>query len=217
MLLPEEKLINSLRFCKVDPTPEILERYDTFARMMIEFNTNINITRITDPEEIIIKHIEDSLSLYRFLRIKSGARYLDIGTGGGVPALPLLIARPDLNATLIDSVGKKLRFADSIIEKFGLSAETVHIRAEELAKKDEYKGKFDLITARAVTKLDRLAGYAAPLLAENGVFAAYKGDISDEEYNGGKAAVKKLKMKDPEKIQYVLSDNTGRTLVIVKK
>ena len=217
MILSEEKLTGSLRSCGVDPTPEIIYRYDAFARMMIEFNSKINITRITEPDDVIIKHIEDSLALLRFADIAPGAYYLDIGTGGGVPALPLLIARPDMKAVLIDSVGKKLRFADSVINEFGLSAKTVHIRAEELGKDNGYKNRFDLITARAVTKLDTLVGYAAPLLSTDGIFAAYKGEISEEEYNEGCKAIEKNRLKDPEKTEYELTNGDKRTLIFVKK
>ena len=217
MLLNREKLINSMISCGVDPAAEITEMYNTFAEMMIDFNKRINITRITDPDDIIIKHIEDSMALFRFTDIRPGAYYLDIGTGGGVPALPLLIARQDIKGVLIDSVGKKLRFAESVINEFGLSAKTLHIRAEELGKDNEYKKRFDLITARAVTKLDTLIGYAVPLLSPGGTFAAYKGEISEEEYNEGCKAIEKYKLKDPEKKEYELTNGDKRTLIFVKK
>ncbi|MCR5782342.1 MAG: 16S rRNA (guanine(527)-N(7))-methyltransferase RsmG [Clostridia bacterium] len=217
MLLNREKLINSIISCGVDPTAEITEMYNTFAEMMIDFNKRINITRITDPDDIIVKHIEDSLALYRFADIVRGANYLDIGTGGGVPALPLLIARQDIKGVLIDSVGKKIRFAESVINEFGLSAKTIHIRAEELGKNDGYKSSFDLITARAVTKFEILIGYAAPLLSPGGMFAAYKGEISEEEYNKGCKAAEKTGLKAPEKTEYELTNGDKRTLIFVKK
>ena len=217
MLLDKKTLRSSLESCSVTYSEELYSKYDRFARMMLEFNQNVNITRITDPDEIVVKHIEDSLRLLNYIYIRKSENYLDIGTGGGVPALPLLIAKPELKGLLVDSTAKKLVFAESVCKELDLNAETMHIRAETLGKMPEYGKKFDLITVRAVAKLDVITAYAAPLLAEGGVFAAYKGSISSEEKAAGIETAAKKGLKKPEFTDYELTNGDKRTLVLIKK
>lgn len=217
MPLDKKTLRISLESCSVTYTEELYHKYEAFADMMTEFNKKVNITRITDPLGITVKHIEDSLKLLDHIYIRKKEYYLDIGTGGGVPALPLLITEPRLKGLLIDSTAKKLAFAKEVCEKLALDAEVMHIRAEQLGKSEEYKEKFDLITARAVAGLDVITGYAAPLLKKGGVFAAYKGDISAVELNAGTGAAEKYGLTKPEVIKYELTNGDKRTLILIKK
>src|SRR5439155_21965584 len=133
-----------------------------FREDLLDWNTQINLTAITDPEEVLIKHFLDSLSLLMVYDVPD-VRLLDIGVGAGFPGLPLKIVRPQWQVVLLEATGKKVSFLQHVIEILQLKdVEAVHARAEELAHKDTYRGAFDVVTARAVASLSTLLEYAAP-------------------------------------------------------
>ncbi len=200
---------------KVDDTA--LSRLDSYARLLVEWNEKINLTAITDPEGIVIKHFLDCALLLDKVDLPDGARVVDVGTGAGFPGMVLKILRPDIKLTLMDGLNKRLVFLNEVLGQLGLEADTVHLRAEEAGKKPEFREKFDLVTARAVAQLNTLYEYCLPLSKVGGVFCAMKGPSAAEELkNAGKAAAILGGSKgiiDTE----TLTGEEVRTFVITKK
>jgi len=197
-----------------------LDLFDTFTTLLLEWNAKFNLTRITDPAEIAIKHYLDSLSLLAFVDIPTGFRVIDVGTGAGFPGVPLKIARPDLEITLLDSVRKKLTFLESALECLGLSdVHLVHGRAEDLGKAESYREKFDLVVSRAVGRLNVLAELCLPFCRVGGLFVAYKGAKSTQaEAEEASNAVNILGGKLEAVHEFVLPEgNLQRSLVVIIK
>ncbi|MDR0883856.1 MAG: 16S rRNA (guanine(527)-N(7))-methyltransferase RsmG [Oscillospiraceae bacterium] len=167
-----------------------LAHMEHYAAALLETNAHMNLTAITDPRGVTLKHFADSLSLLTVHDFPQGARVLDLGTGGGFPGVPLLLARPDLRVTFLDGTGKKLRFIAQTLADMGINAETLHARAEDIHK--TYRGQFDVVTARAVASLDKLCGWALPFLAHGGVLLAMKGASAGEEVREAQPVLRKL-------------------------
>ena len=125
-----------------------LARFDRMAERLVRWNAHTNLTAITEPDEVVVKHFTDSLTVLAAVDIPSGARVADVGCGAGFPGLPLLFARPDLKLSFIDSVGKKLSFIEQTLSDEGISAEVLHARAEDLGIKDEYRESYDAVVSR---------------------------------------------------------------------
>ena len=159
-------------------TCDQLAQFDAYADMLLDWNTRMNLTAITDAREIAEKHFFDSLAAAPLL--PENAAVIDVGTGAGFPGVPLLIARPDIRLTLLDGLNKRLTFLSAVLDALGLSAELVHLRAEEAGQDARYRGKFDVSVTRAVASLPVLVELTVPLLNVGGVSIAYKGDAADE-------------------------------------
>lgn len=194
-----------------------LERFDIYAQRLAEKNLVMNLTAITEPDEVVVKHYIDSLSVLSYVDIPHGVRLIDVGTGAGFPGVPLLFARPDLSVTLLDGTGKKLGFIREALEETGKRAETVHLRAEEAGRKPEYRESFDIVTARAVAGLRELAEYCMPFVKVGGTFVAMKSARTDGEIEEAKAAVSMLGGGEVEVKRFLLPDNSERSLIIIKK
>ena len=173
---------------------EQLAQFARYAALLTEWNaTRMNLTRLTSPRDVAVKHFLDSLALLTVLTPSPSARALDVGTGAGLPGLALKIARPDLHMTLMDGTTKKLQFCRTVADDLGLgTVETVHARAEEAARQVDLAGRFDLVTARAVAPLERLLPWLAPFLAPGGVAAALKGAGVTEEMAAARPVAKRL-------------------------
>ena len=191
-----------------------LERLDKYAELLVETNKTLNLTAITDPDEIVYKHFIDSFSLLTCVEIKNGAKVIDVGTGAGFPGVVLLIARPDIKITLLDGTNKRLVFIKNVLEEIGLEAEIVHMRAELAGKDIKYREKFDLVTARAVAKLNTLAEYCMPFVKVGGIFAPMKSAKTEEEVSAAKGAIKTLGGKI-EEIKPLNVANCGERYVII--
>ena len=152
-----------------------LTLFAEYARLLLEWNERMNLTAITDPEGIAVRHFVDSLTLLRAAEPAPGAKLLDVGTGAGFPSVPACIARPDLKPTLLDSLKKRLLFLQELTEALSIQAELVHQRAEDAARLSEYREQFDLVCARAVARLSALCEYCLPFVRLGGSFAALKG------------------------------------------
>ena len=168
------------------------DRFDKYAQMLVETNKTLNLTAITEPDEIVSKHFVDCLSVFNFVDFPEGAKVIDVGTGAGFPGVVLLIARPDLNITLLDSTKKRLGFVEAVVGELGLAAEIVHMRAEEAGKADDYREQYDIALARAVANMQTLSEYCLPFIKKGGIFAAMKGAKAAQELEAAQGAVRKL-------------------------
>lgn len=200
---------------KLDETA--LDRFAVYAEKLVSWNEKINLTAITDPEGITVKHFADSLAVFRYCDIQQNARVIDVGTGAGFPGVAMLIARPDLKLTLLDSTKKKLSVIDDILSALGLHAETLHARAEEAARKTEYREQFDFATARAVANLRELSEYCLPFVKRGGSFISMKSAKTDEEIDGAKKAIAVLGGKIEAVNAFELADAGERTVIMIKK
>ena len=192
------------------------EKFDLYYKSVISYNEKVNLTAITDEKEFIVKHIVDSISAAKFL--PENAKLVDVGSGAGFPAVPLKIVRGDLSVTMIDALGKRVSFLNSVTEELDLKdIRAIHLRAEDAAK-GELRESFDVVTARAVSELRTLAEYCLPLVKIGGRFVSYKSANSDEEIKAAENAIKILGGKI-EKIDDFCLPISGekRRLVIIKK
>lgn len=196
---------------------EQLRRFDLLSELLVEQNKTMNLTAITDPDGIAVKHFSDSISVLSAAEIPQGARILDVGTGAGFPGIPLLIMRPDIDLTMIDSTAKKLKYVENTVNELGLIATTLHTRAEEAGQSKEYREKFDFVCSRAVAALNVLCEYCLPFVRQNGLFIAMKGAKAQEEIDAAKDAIKTLGGKIVAEKSFSLSDGGERTLVVIKK
>lgn len=186
--------------------------YEIYSDYLIEVNSHTNLTSITDPVEIKIKHFEDSLSVLPY--IKEGNKVLDIGAGAGFPGIPLRI-EINFDLTLVDSVNKKVNFMNEVIDKLDLSnARAIHTRAEDFAK--ENRESFDVVVSRAVANMATLSELCLPFLKIGGIFIALKGPKADEELEAAQNAIKILGGQVKEIERFKIDDN-DRVNIIVEK
>lgn len=190
-------------------------KFSVFYEMLVRYNGMFNLTRITGEEECRVKHFLDSAAGEKFF--PQGARVAEVGSGGGFPSVPLMIIRPDLRFTLMESVGKKCSFLREAVRELGLQAEVLQVRAEEAAKDRNLREKFGVCCARAVARLNTLAEYCVPFVRKGGFFIAYKGRAEDEIKEAEHAfSVLGAELVCAEK--YELPGGEGeRTLVVAEK
>lgn len=210
-------LISDAEKLGISLNDEQLKRFDLLSQLLVEQNKTMNLTAITDPDGIAVKHFADSISVLTACDIPQGARVMDIGTGAGFPGIPLLIMRPDIDLTMVDSTAKKLRYVQSTVDSLGLIATTLHTRAEEAGQSKEYREKFDVVCSRAVAALNVLCEYCLPFVKVGGLFIAMKGAKAQEEISDAKSAIKLLGGKIIDEKSFSLSDGGERTLVVIKK
>lgn len=194
-----------------------IDRFDSYAERLVRWNEHVNLTAITDADEIVIKHFVDSLYPLKYVQMKNGQKLVDVGTGAGFPALPLLIANPGLEVNFVDSVGKKLGFVKDVLRNSGLVATTTHQRAEEIGKDSEYREQYDYATARAVAPLNVLCEYGLPLVKVGGLFIALKGSSGEEELRNARSAIKTLGGELAKFDEYTLPNGDKRSIVIIRK
>lgn len=192
-----------------------IDRFELLENRLLRWNEHVNLTAITDPDEIAVKHFADSLSVFRAADFPKNSSVVDVGCGAGFPGLPMLIARPDLDVTFLDSVGKKLGFIKDVLKQSGLVGQTLHARAEDVAHENEYREQFDFAVSRAVAPLNILAEYAMPLIKAGGTFIAMKG--AEDEAELGENAVNVLGGKIEQVVYLKLPNGDTRNLVVVKK
>ena len=161
------------------------QQFNNYFELLIEWNKVMNLTGITEYEEVNEKHFVDSLSIVKAVDIGSIETVMDVGTGAGFPGIPLKIAFPHLKVTLLDSLNKRIKFLDTVISELKLEdIHTIHGRAEDYARKEEYRENFDLVVSRAVANLSTLSEYCLPYVKTGGLFIPYKsGEIEEEVKN----------------------------------
>lgn len=170
-----------------------IRQFCRFEELLLETNKVMNLTAITDPGEVAVKHMADSLSCYDERYFPKDASLLDLGTGAGFPGIPLAIFRPDLTVTFFDSLQKRLNFLNEVCRETGLrKVAFLHGRAEEMAHQEAYREQFDLVTSRAVARLSILCEWALPYVRNNGLFIALKGAQYEEEIKEASNALRIL-------------------------
>lgn len=192
---------------------EKLDKFEKYYELLVFYNSKFNITAITEKEEVVVKHFIDSV-----LGVDKvcGKTLIDIGSGGGFPAIPLKIVNEKLDVTMLEATGKKCEFLNTVIKELGLeNIRVINNRAELLAKDENYREKFDVCTARAVARLNTLSEYCMPFVKIGGKFVSYKGDAEDE-IKEALSAVKILGGKIVDVKNYNLLD-AKRTLVTIEK
>lgn len=208
----------ALKF-NIELSDKMLERFNIYTDMLLEYNSFMNLTAITDPYDIKIKHYLDSLTLLCTEKLKSGDNVIDIGAGAGFPSLPNSIAREDVNFIMLDSLGKRVNFLNDVVEKLELkNAKAVHMRAEDGGRDNKYREKFSVAVARAVADLAVLSEYALPFVKVGGYFLAMKGTAPEEEINNAKRAIKMLGGLIEKVLDIHIEPlNLNHTIVVVKK
>ncbi len=202
----------------IEITEKQIEKLAEYEKILLEYNEVMNLTAITEHEEILEKHFLDSITLCLSEKLTEGCSLIDIGAGAGFPSVPVKIVRDDINLTMLDSLNKRINFLNTVVEKIGLkNAKAIHFRAEEGGKNKELREKFDVATARAVADLAVLAEYAIPFVKIGGYFVAMKGNTPEEEINGAKKAIKEMGGQIEEVKEVVLPSGINHCLVIIKK
>lgn len=196
---------------------EKVKKFYNYMELLLQWNEKVNLTAITEPNDIILKHFIDSLTIERY--IDKNVNIIDIGTGAGFPGIPISIARTDINITLMDSLNKRIKFLDEVIKENKLNnAKTIHARAEELARDKDYREKFDIATSRAVASLNVLLEYMLPFVKVGGYCICMKGSNIEDEILNSKRALNALKgvIEKIEEFELPNSD-MSRNIIIVKK
>lgn len=194
-----------------------LDRFDSYAERLVRWNSHVNLTAITEPEDIVIKHFADSLYPLKYIHMTAGQKVVDVGSGGGFPGLPMLIVNPAIEVNFVDSVGKKLAFVKDVLRNSGLFGTVTHKRAEEIGKDSEYREQYDYAVARAVAPLNILCEYCLPLVRVGGLFVSLKGSSGRDELRQAEKAIKTLGGELAKFEEYSLSNGDGRSLIIIRK
>ena len=215
---------------RFDPaiTEQLIEKFGkqkastllAYLDLVLVRNEHINLTAVRDPGEALVKHVLDSLAIIDLPEYKEAEKIIDVGTGAGFPGALLAIVSPEKDFTLLDSTLKRLRVIDEFAQTLNISnLQTVHARAEEISKKPEYNGAFDVCVSRAVANLEKLSGWCLPFVRKGGSFIAYKGENYDEELAQASRILKKNKARLSyiESYKDVPEDISGHVLLIISK
>ena len=212
-------LVNGLKEFGIEADDNIIEKFKIYKDLLKEWNEKINLTAITDDDEIDIKHFLDSLTVLKTGYIKGGETIIDIGTGGGFPGIPIKIFKDDVNVVLLDSLNKRINFLNEVINSLELKdISTVHGRAEDLGQDLNYIENFDIVVSRAVASLNILSEYCLPFVKVGGLFIALKGPEIKNEIEESKKALDILGGKIIDKIDIKLpSSDITHILLVIKK
>ncbi|MCK9857546.1 16S rRNA (guanine(527)-N(7))-methyltransferase RsmG [Paenibacillus sp. ATY16] len=200
-------------------SPKQLEQFDSYHRLLVEWNEKMNLTGITERDAVFEKHFYDSISLSFFVDMKKISSIADIGSGAGFPSIPLKICFPHLKVVIVDSLNKRIQFLNHLVQELGLdNVNCVHGRAEDIARMPAYRDSFDLVTARAVARLNVLNEFCLPFTRKNGTFAAMKGSQSVEEVKEAAVSLRELKAKVHAEHAFKLPfEQSERYIVLINK
>lgn len=194
-----------------------VESLTLYGNLLLEWNEKINLTAIKEPDEIVVKHFIDSLSLLKVIDPKENESLIDVGTGAGFPGMVIKILRPEVNVTLLDGHAKRFIFLEDLQNKLGIKTDNLHIRAELASKEEKYREKFDYVTARAVARLNTLAEYCMPFVKLGGTFVSMKGPDAEQEVIEGKKATQILGGENLSLIKEKLPMDNTRFFITAKK
>lgn len=196
-----------------------VNQFETYYELLVEWNKVMNLTGITEYDEVMQKHFVDSLSIVKAADLRQCKKVLDMGTGAGFPGIPIKIVYPHLEVVLLDSLNKRIKFLNEVIGKLGLSGITaIHGRAEDYAKQKEYREMFDLCVSRAVANLASLSEYCIPYTMLHGNFISYKSGSIEDELQNAKNAVFLLGGKIKDTVKFTLpGSDIERSLVVIEK
>lgn len=195
------------------------EQFVTYYKMLVEKNKVMNLTAITEFDEVLDKHFLDSIALAQYVDLTKSISLIDLGTGAGFPGMPLKIMFPNLKVTLADSLNKRIVFLDEVIGELGLTdIQTVHARAEDLAHNSDYRERYDYCVSRAVANLSSLSEYCLPFVRIGGTFISYKSGEIEEELTAAKKAIFLLGGQFDQVIPFQLEGtDLGRSFVLINK
>lgn len=212
---------NDLNEINISISEQQLKQFQTYYDLLLEWNSFMNLTAITELDEVIRKHFLDSASLIHAVPDLSEKKYsfIDVGTGAGFPGIPLKILFPDLSITLLDSLNKRVKFLNHVIENLELTKiEAIHGRAEDIAQNPSYREQYDFCVSRAVANLTTLSEYCLPFVKKKGFFISYKSEKITEEYEQAKNAIKILGGTFKNQIEFYLPDSDiYRNLFMIEK
>ena len=212
-----DRFIEEANKINITFTERQLEQFQIYYEMLVKKNKVMNLTGITEWDEVLEKHFLDSISLIRAINLGQNISVLDMGTGAGFPGIPLKIAFPNLQITLADSLNKRVLFLQEVIETLKLEGiEAIHGRAEDLARDKKYREQYDLVVSRAVANLSTLSEYCLPFVKIGGQFVSYKSGEIEEEVAASKSAVFLLGGKIKDTVKFELGES-GRSFVCIDK
>ena len=210
-------LEKSLEKLNIEFNNEQIQKFNAYYELLIEWNNKINLTTITEYDDVVSKHFIDSILICGFIDL-SGKKIIDIGTGGGFPGIPVKIISPDTDIVLLDSLNKRVNFLNEVISELKLEKiEAIHGRAEDLAHDKNLRGKFDYSISRAVANLSTLSELCIPFLKKGGTFISYKSENTDEEIKDAESAIKILGSKIERVEESIIPENDiKRRFILIK-
>lgn len=212
-----EKFLEEISKISIELSEKQLEQFRIYYEMLVEKNKVMNLTGITEWDEVLEKHFLDSISLIRAIDLNQELTVMDMGTGAGFPGIPLKIAFPNLRVTLADSLNKRVLFLQEVIDALKLEGiEAIHGRAEDLARDKKYREQYDLSVSRAVANLSTLSEYCLPFVKIGGQFISYKSGEIEDEVDSSKSAVFLLGGKIKDIVKFELGES-GRSFIVIDK
>jgi 16S rRNA (guanine527-N7)-methyltransferase len=215
----QEQFLSMLKEKGISLSPKQLDQFERYFQLLVEWNEKMNLTAITEKEEVYLKHFYDSISAAFFVDFNSTISICDVGAGAGFPSIPLKICFPSLRVSIVDSLQKRITFLNELANQLDLTdVHFYHDRAETFGQKPEIREAFDLVTARAVARLSVLSELCLPLVKVDGQFVAMKGASAKEELEQGQAAINVLGGKLEAEHQFKLpTEESERSIFVIKK